>query len=553
MTVQQVEVVVRRAGQPERRVMLSAGVTQVGRAEDNDLVLPDIGVSRRHARIVFDSGTVRVDDLGSGNGTTFRGRRFDSQVMADGDEVVIDPFVIAFRFVGAVAELPEDDDTVRAPPDAGFSGAAARVVVLQGNRLASSYPVGGAPLSLGRSEARDIVLFDPAASRDHARVELRADGYWLVDRGSANGTYCDEQRVVDALRLQHGAHLRIGATEFRFELAEPSSASQAPHVPAALPPPPPAPAPAPPPPAYVAPAPPPPAYVPPAPAPAPPATVSPVPAQPVFQPAYDSPAAAAPAPPPPRRSNAPLIAAIVIGFFLVVLGVGAGAIGLVLMNDGDLASRLGIVEELPELPPAYQVQARNVDEVARLMADGAMHFDQRRYMDAAGRYYKVVKGLEPQHPGANREGFITCEYVAFGILADSLRAGEVDPKEHRSLKRTVLAQVAEAEKSGTGLVEARLAVEDALLVVGKDAELSNAEGRVRRALASRLKTSELVDKQETMRTKVLLGEVSMDGGDLDKARSALEAAIALDPEGLIPDRYRAEHLLRMVEYRAGHP
>ncbi len=539
MTVQQVEVVVRRAGQPERRMMLSAGLTQVGRAEDNDLVLPDIGVSRRHARIVFDAGVVRVDDLGSGNGTMFRGRRVDSQEMADGDEIVIDPFVISFRFLGAQSDVPEDDDTVRAPPDGGFSGAAARIVVLQGNRLASSYPVGGAPLSMGRSEARDIVLFDPAASRDHARVELRADGYWLVDRGSANGTYLDGDRLVDGHRLAHGAHIRIGATEFRFELAEPQGAvAPPPAAPPAPPPLPPAPVPAPAPAPVPAPAPPP---VPVA-APAPPPVPVPAPA-PV-------PVAAAP---PPRRSNAPLIAAVVIGFLFVVFGVGAAAVGLVVMNGEDLAARFGGTPELPDLPPAFEVRAENRDKVDQLMADGAMHFAQGRYLDAAGRYYKVVQDYEPGHPEATRQGFVACEYVAFQVLADDLRRGEVDEKALRKHKAEVLAAVEAAEGSGEGLVDARSAVDDALVLMPGDKELRAAQNSVRSAIQRALTRKPGASHQKAVVKKLKVATKALDAGDAAKAADALEAAIEADPEGIVPERYRAAALLETVRYREDNP
>jgi ABC transport system ATP-binding/permease protein len=51
-----------------RRVALSSPLT-VGRGEDADLVLADVLVSRRHARVTpSDTGAV-VEDLGSRNGT----------------------------------------------------------------------------------------------------------------------------------------------------------------------------------------------------------------------------------------------------------------------------------------------------------------------------------------------------------------------------------------------------------------------------------------------------------------------------------------------------
>ncbi|MEC8422236.1 MAG: FHA domain-containing protein, partial [Myxococcota bacterium] len=199
MASRQVELVVRRPGQPERRMILGPGVTHLGRAEDNDLVLPDIGVSRRHARIVVEGETFRFEDLGSGNGSFYNGNQVETQALSDGDEVVIEPFTLTFRVQAAVPLMGpslEDDETLRAPPMDAFAGAPARLVTLAGHRLSSAYPLGGAPVALGRSEARDIVLYDPAASRNHAVVELRAEGFWARDFGSANGTYVNGHRVT---------------------------------------------------------------------------------------------------------------------------------------------------------------------------------------------------------------------------------------------------------------------------------------------------------------------------------------------------------------------
>ena len=40
----------------------------IGRAPDNQLVIPDDGVSRYHARLLFNNGTLWLQDLGSRNG-----------------------------------------------------------------------------------------------------------------------------------------------------------------------------------------------------------------------------------------------------------------------------------------------------------------------------------------------------------------------------------------------------------------------------------------------------------------------------------------------------
>ena len=142
MASRQVELIVRRSGQPEQKLPIGPGITHMGRAEDNDLVLPDIGVSRRHARIVVDDDAVRFEDLGSGNGSFYRGRRIEQQVVVDGDEIVIEPFVLQFRIVEQVpAAALEDDETLRAPSMDSLGGSPARLVVLAGHRLASAYPL----------------------------------------------------------------------------------------------------------------------------------------------------------------------------------------------------------------------------------------------------------------------------------------------------------------------------------------------------------------------------------------------------------------------------
>jgi len=52
-----------------------------------DLVIPDPGVSRRHARLLREKGTVILEDLGSSNGTYVNGRRVMEAEVAAGDEI----------------------------------------------------------------------------------------------------------------------------------------------------------------------------------------------------------------------------------------------------------------------------------------------------------------------------------------------------------------------------------------------------------------------------------------------------------------------------------
>lgn len=70
--------------------------TTLGRAIDNDIVIADASVSRRHASIVPQEGGFALRDLASQNGTFVRGQRIDgARQLANGDDVRLGdaPFV----------------------------------------------------------------------------------------------------------------------------------------------------------------------------------------------------------------------------------------------------------------------------------------------------------------------------------------------------------------------------------------------------------------------------------------------------------------------------
>jgi hypothetical protein len=61
----------------------------IGRSEENDVVLTDPQVSRRHARIVLEDGRVTIEDAGSLNGTYVNGERAGRARLAPNDAIVI--------------------------------------------------------------------------------------------------------------------------------------------------------------------------------------------------------------------------------------------------------------------------------------------------------------------------------------------------------------------------------------------------------------------------------------------------------------------------------
>ena len=80
-----------------------AKVYTIGRALDNDIVLTDIAVSRKHFDLRFDAGAWVIVDHGSGNGTVVNGNLEDNPFMlANGD--VIEIGNTSFRFEQEAAD-----------------------------------------------------------------------------------------------------------------------------------------------------------------------------------------------------------------------------------------------------------------------------------------------------------------------------------------------------------------------------------------------------------------------------------------------------------------
>ena len=84
----------------DKSIELAQGETLLGRAADAHVRFDVPGVSRRHARIIIDSVSVTLEDLGSQNGTYVRGERIRSRAtLEDGDELRLGPVAFVFRLL----------------------------------------------------------------------------------------------------------------------------------------------------------------------------------------------------------------------------------------------------------------------------------------------------------------------------------------------------------------------------------------------------------------------------------------------------------------------
>ncbi len=89
------------------------------------------------------------------------------------------------------------------------------LVQIHGPELGKKYLV-DSELTIGREEGNHIVVDLDNVSRRHARVLSRGGKMLVEDLGSTNGTYLNDQEVLQAQPLRNGDLIKVGGSIFKF-------------------------------------------------------------------------------------------------------------------------------------------------------------------------------------------------------------------------------------------------------------------------------------------------------------------------------------------------
>ncbi|RMH43350.1 MAG: FHA domain-containing protein [Deltaproteobacteria bacterium] len=127
-----------------REFAIDSARTTVGRGVDNDIVLTDIAVSRRHMSIEFDGAGFVVRDHKSGNGTLVNNERREVARLSSGDQIEIGNTLLRFECPQAdggvaaeAAEFDEDAKTIEAGAPAAAGG---KLPLPSGARVRAALP-----------------------------------------------------------------------------------------------------------------------------------------------------------------------------------------------------------------------------------------------------------------------------------------------------------------------------------------------------------------------------------------------------------------------------
>lgn len=182
---------------------------------EGDIAYPaDPLLSPRHARLSADETSLRVEDLGSLNGTFLKVRT--EHRLQLGDTLILGRQLLRFERVEQVADPRARDADGTRSMGSPAQGAGFRLVqVGVGGVPQNTYLLYDTATSIGRERGDLVFPRDRFMSGKHAEVVARSDGhYYLVDKGSSNGSWV---KCWEPTELTAGDRILVGQQTFRIE------------------------------------------------------------------------------------------------------------------------------------------------------------------------------------------------------------------------------------------------------------------------------------------------------------------------------------------------
>jgi pSer/pThr/pTyr-binding forkhead associated (FHA) protein/tetratricopeptide (TPR) repeat protein len=185
-----------------RRFPLTFDELGIGREPTNQIVLDDVRVSRKHARVYRGEKGHYIEDLGSANGVVLDGALIRGASLINvGAKIEVGGFVITVVPQGTPAN--------------SLGRNVAKVKCLSGDLAGKEFMIGDQRVTVGRVDANQIVIDDPSVSRHHARIQRENNKWVLYDLGSSNGTFVGG-RPIQQKELKDNDKIMFGSIAFRF-------------------------------------------------------------------------------------------------------------------------------------------------------------------------------------------------------------------------------------------------------------------------------------------------------------------------------------------------
>jgi pSer/pThr/pTyr-binding forkhead associated (FHA) protein len=223
------EIVVKFDNKVVERIVTEKDRVSIGRTSDNDIVLDNRGVSRKHARIEFNSGDAVVIDNESLNGTFVNNRKVNEESLRDNDVITIGKFNLEYHAShGSSEKLSDHDGTMilntkkqrelvetdredkKITRRTGCS-----VLIDIDSKDRSEHPLDKDIITIGKSKYVNIRCRGWLVAGIQAKVVREGNSLTLYNVGRRDKTRVNGESV-ERHDLKNGDIVQVGKTAFRF-------------------------------------------------------------------------------------------------------------------------------------------------------------------------------------------------------------------------------------------------------------------------------------------------------------------------------------------------
>ena len=201
----------------------------VGRTPDNDIVLDNRGVSRRHAQIEFGDNQAVIIDNESLNGTFVNASRISEEVLKDGDSITIGKYTMIYHVNAEKAGSPfEADGTMvlqtkkqrellaKDERNRNLVAEAGSSILLGENGVDfDQFAITRNVITIGKSSLANVKAKGMFLSGIQAKIILEEDGYWIVNLGKKGKTKINGEEI-DRYMLRNDDIIQVGKSVYRF-------------------------------------------------------------------------------------------------------------------------------------------------------------------------------------------------------------------------------------------------------------------------------------------------------------------------------------------------
>jgi pSer/pThr/pTyr-binding forkhead associated (FHA) protein len=224
------EIIVKFEDKVIERVVTEKKRISIGRTNENDIVLENRAVSRKHAMIEFNNNAAVIIDNESLNGTFVNNRKISEEVLRNEDIVTIGKYALVYHTeaTGGDEDLAGMDgtmvlntkkqkkllenDRVERQIVAKYGGS---VLVGEENADFAEYRLDREVTTIGKAKFVHIKAKGFMVAGIQAKVVRENDGYYFVNLGKSGKTRINGE-PTDRCVLKNGDLISVGKSTFKF-------------------------------------------------------------------------------------------------------------------------------------------------------------------------------------------------------------------------------------------------------------------------------------------------------------------------------------------------